>query len=170
MAATYRVDVFHGSSPVAAAWVDGGRFHRADTSPTTDGATTYLPVPLTGIAYSWRKHFKVNFLTAPVGSISNLRFFSDGASWGAGITAFAKKDSAYTQGSSADNAAQLSGSVDVTTYTSSVPLTITAGTVLSNPAVGYGTQDYLVMQVGGGPAVAAGSTTPRTLSFRFDET
>lgn len=170
MAATYQVDVFHGSSPTGAAWSAGARFHRADTSPTTDGATTYIPIPTSGTNYSWRKHFKLNVTATPVGSVSNLRFFSDGTSWGTGVTAYVKTSSTYTQGSSSDNSTQISGSTDVTTYTSGSPLTINSGTVLSNPSTGYGTQDYLVMQVGGTSLVAAGTTSARTLTYRVDET
>ena len=103
--------------------------------------------------------------------MSNLRFFSDGTSWGTGITAYAKKLSSYTQASSSDNSALFDGTaVDVTTYTSGSPLTINASTVLSNPSTGYGTQDYLVMQVGGGTTAGAGTTSARTLTYRVDET
>ncbi len=170
MAAVYQVDVFHGSGPTASAWPAGGRFHRADTSPTTDGATTYIPIPTSGTNYSWRKHFKLNVTTTPVGAVSNLRFFSDGTSWGTGVTAYAKISATYTQGSSSDNSTVITSATDVTTYTSGSPLTVNSGTVLSNPTTGYGTQDYVVMQVAGGTTVAAGTTSARTLTYRVDET
>jgi hypothetical protein len=170
MAAAYEVNVFHGASPTEEAWPAGGRFHRADTSPTTDGATTYIPIPTSGTNYSWRKHFKLKVTTTPVGAVSNLRFFSDGSSWGTGVTAYAKKDASYTQGSSSDNSAQLASSADVTTYTSASPLSVNSGEVIANPDTGYGTQDYVVMQVGGTSSAAAGTTSARTLTYRVDET
>lgn len=171
MAATYQVDVGHSTGPTMSAWTANGRFHRADTDPTTDGSTTFIPIPGSGVAYSWRKSFKLNVTATPVGSVSNLRFFSDGVAWGTGITCYAMKKAAYTQGSSSDNTAVFDGSaVDVTTYTSASPLTITAGTVLSNPSTGYGSQDYLVLQVGGTSSASAGTTSARTLTYRVDET
>lgn len=170
MSATYRVDVFHGAGPSAGAWPSGGRFHRADTDPTSDGSTTFITVPTSGTNYSWRKSFKLNVTGAPTGSVSNLRFFSDGVSWGTGITCYAKASASYTQASSSDNTTLFDGTaVSVTTYTSSSPLTINAGTVLT-ATTGYGTQDYLVMQVGVTSAASPGVTSARTLSYRVDET
>lgn len=170
MAATYQVDVFHGSGPSSGAWPSGGRFHRADTDPTTDGSTTFIPIPSAGTNYSWRKSFKLNVTVAPVGVVSNLRFFSDGTTWGTGITPYAKQKASYTQASATDNTALFDGTaVDLTTYTSASPLTINAGTVLT-ATTGYGTQDYLVIQIAGGTTVSAGTTSARTLTYRVDET
>ena len=171
MSATYRVDVFHGAGPSAGAWPSGGRLHRADTDPTSDGSTTFITVPTSGTNYSWRKSIKLNVTGTPTGSVSNLRFFSDGVSWGTGVTCYAKASASYTQGSASDNTALFDGTaVDVTTYTSGSPLTINAGTVLSNQSTGYGTQDYLVLQVGVTSSASPGTTSARTLTYRIDET
>lgn len=171
MAATYQVQVASSTGPTMTTWTDGGRFHRADSSPTTDGSTTFIPIPTSGTNYSWRKSFKLNVSVTPVGSVSNLRFFSDGTTWGTGITPYAKQKAAYTQGSSSDNTALFDGTaVDLTTYTSGSPLTINASTVLSNPTTGFGTQDYLVIQIAVGSTAAAGTTSARTLTYRVDET
>lgn len=170
MAATYRFDAGSGAGPTMAAFPAGGRFHRADSHPTTDGSTTFIPVPTSGTNYSWRKSFKLNVTATPVGSVANLRFFSDAVSWGTGITALAKVSASYVQGSSSDNSTPISSATDVTTYTSASPLTVNAGTVLSNPSTGYGTQDYVVMQVAGVSTVVAGTTSARTLTYRVDET
>jgi hypothetical protein len=170
MAATYRIDSGTGSGPTMAAFPAGGRFNRSDTHPTTDALTTFIPIPSSGINYSWRKSFKLNVTVAPVGTVSNLRFFSDGVSWGAGITPYAMKKSAYTQASGADNNAIFDGSaVDVTTYISASPLIINSGTVLT-ATTGYGSQDYLVMQIAIATTAAPGTTAARTLSYRVDET
>ena len=170
MAATYQVDCATSTGPTMAAYPSAGRFHRADSHPTTDGATTYIPIPTSGTNYSWRKSFKLNVTVAPAGTVSNLRFFSDTTSWGTGITAYAKQKATYTQGSSSDNSALFDGTaVDVTTYSSASPLTINAGTVLT-ATTGYGTQDYLVMQVGIGATASPGTTSARTLTYRVDET
>ena len=170
MAATYQIDAATGAGPTMAAFPAGGRFHRADTHPTVDGSTTFIPVPTSGTNYSWRKSFKLNVTGAPVGTVANMRFFSDGTSWGTGVTCYAKLKASYTQGSTSDNTALFDGTaLDVTTYTSGTPLTINAGTVLS-ATTGYGTQDYLVLQVGGDSTASAGTTSARTISWRVDET
>lgn len=170
MAASYQVDAATGAGPTMAAWPAGGRFHRADSHPTVDGSTTFIPIPTSGTNYSWRKSFKLNVTVAPTGTVSNLRFFSDTTSWGTGITPYAMKKASYTQGSSSDNTALFDGSaVDLTTYSSASPYTINSGTVLT-ATTGYGTQDYLVLQVAVGTTAAPGTTSARTLTYRCDET
>lgn len=169
MAATYSILYYNGSGPSSTTWTNGARFHRADTSPTTDGATTFIPIPAAGTNYSWRKHFKLNVTGGTYTTISNLRFFSDGTSWGTGVTAYAATASSYTQASASDNSSLIAGGTDVTTYTSGSPLTVNAGTVSSSNATGTGTQDYVVMQVGVGTTASAGTTTARTLTYRVDE-
>lgn len=170
MAATYQIDVFHGAGPSAGAYPAGGRHHRADTDPTTDGATTFIPVPTSGTAYGWRKSLKLNVTVAPVGIVSNLRFFGDGTLWGIGVACYVKLKASYTQATSADNTALFDGTaVELSNYTSSSPLTVNAGTVLT-ATTGYGTQDYVVLQVAGDASVAAGVTSARTVSYRIDET
>lgn len=170
MAASYEVNVWHGAGPTDSAWSAGARYHRADTSPTTDGATTFIPIPTSGTNYSWRKHHKLKVTVAPTGVCSNLRWFTDGTSWGTGISFFARTNGTYTQGSSSDNSAQVSGTVDaVANYVAGTPLTVNAGTVLT-ATTGYGTQDYVVTQVGGGTTAGAGTTSARTLTYRVDET
>lgn len=170
MAATYEVRVAHGAGPSLSAWTAGGRFHRGDDDPTSDGSTTFIPIPTSGTNYSWRKSFKLAVTVAPSGTVSNLRFFSDGVSWGTGITPYAMPKTAYTQASASDNTALFDNSaVDLTTYTSGSPLSINSGTVLTT-TTGYGTQDYLVIQVAVESTASPGTTSARTMTYRCDET
>jgi len=170
MAATYRVDVFHTAGPTSGAWPAGGLLHRADTDPTTAGAATPVPVPAAGSNYSWRKSFKLNVTVTPSGAVTNLRWFSDGVSVGTGLVVLAKNTASYTLASSADETVALGSSVDATTLTSASPMTVNAGTVLSNPSTGFGTQNYVEMQLQVGTTAGPGVTALRTYSYRVDET
>ena len=170
MAATYAIHVFHGASPTPQIVATNARFHRADTSPTTDAGTVGIPLPSVGYAYSWRKSLKLCIVTTPTGTASNIRFYTDGSPWGTGITLLVSTNSTYIQASNYDNDNAVVGGTDATTYTSLNPLIVNAGTVLSNPNTGYGIQDYTVLQVRGSTAVVFGTTAPRTIGFRVDET
>ena len=76
----------------------------------------------------------------------------------------------YTQGSSADETAAIGSGVDATTKSSGSPLVVNSGTVLSNPSTGFGTQDYVVMQLQVGSTAGPGVTSLRTYTYRVDET
>jgi len=186
MAATTQVHVFHGGAngtlPAGAAWVDGARFHRADTDPTTDAATTFIPIPASGEAFSWRKHFLLNITGGTYGSITNLRWFSDGVAMGTGVTMYTSRvtnPAGYTVASSADETTKVNPTVvaettvaalDATTYTSASPHVVNSGTVASANAVGYGAQGLLVQQVGVTSTAVGGTTTARTYNYRWTET
>lgn len=169
MAAVTEVRVHHGAGPTATAWAAGGRLHRADTTPTVDGSTVFTPIPAAGTNYSWRTWAKLVVTSAPVGSISNLRWFSDAVALATGATLFVKLVATYAQASAADESASMTGYVDATTYTSASPLTVTAGTVLT-ATTGSGTQDYLVHQAAATSTTPAGTTAARTMTYRWDET
>ena len=146
------------------------RLHRYDSDPTTDQATTFIPLPVAGLAYSWRKQFKLNFLTTPVGTISNLRLYSDGVSWGTGVTVYVAVSPTYFLASPFDAINQIDGAVVLTTKTVLSPLVVNAGVVLSNPAVGYGIQSYVMIQVSVDHTALEGIPTPRALTYVWDET
>jgi len=171
MAAVARIDAFHGPQGVGSVFPDGGRLHRADTDPTTDDGTVAILIPDTGVGYSLRKSLKLNFTQTPVGSISNLRFFGDGVSWGTGVTCYIKAVTTYVEAAESDERILFDpAAVDVIGYTSVAPLVVQAGTVLSNPATGYGNQNYLVLQLAGTYLALGGAITPRTVTYRWDET
>lgn len=170
MAATYQVVYYTGSGPTENNWPAGGLFHLGDTTPTSPGSATAIPVPPSGNTWSWRKSLKLKVTATPVGSVANLRWFSDAVAVGTGITMLVKKITAYTQASAGDAAAALTSSSDAVTYTSASPLSVNAGTVLSNPSTGVGTQDYIEMQMQVASTAAAGVTAARTYSYRVDET
>lgn len=152
------------------------RYKRADNQ--TVDANAPIPKPAAGENLSWTKYSKMNWTTAPAGVITNLRYFSDTP-----VTAtkhYAWLDATYTQPASGDEAG-ISGftdsqpnkdACDETTHTSASPLVVNAGTVLSNPTTGEGTQDFVASQVGVLSTYAAGpgAVAAKDITYRYDET
>jgi len=182
MSASYQTRYYHGSSPgVASSDVTGltVRQKQADN----DVQDTNFPVPLlaTGLSFAWRKSSKMNWTTSPAGSITNLRWFLSTLP-PSGIRFFVRVQVAgiYIQATVADQSG-ITGFTDTTSnqtandataYTSSAPLTVNSGTVLSNPNTGEGTQVFVETQLAvnssyaGGPGVI----TSFQVSYRYSET
>jgi hypothetical protein len=169
MAATWEERVFHGAGPTESAWTANGKFHKADTDPTTDVSATAVVRPAAGTNYSWRKSLKSKWSTTPAGKIMNLRTFSSGAAPATGVDILAKKSTTYTEATSADETTPLSSSASITTYTSGSPLVINSGDVLVNPSTGLGTQDYLELQMAVGTSAEPGIWSGYTITRRYDE-
>ena len=182
MAASVQTRYYHGSSPgTPTSDVTGTtvRFKLADND--TQDSNTPIPLPVSGLNLSWRKSSKVNFVSTPAGAISNLRWFLATALV-TGIRLFARVQTTglYIVASSADQAG-ISGFTDsggnqttndATQYTSASPLSVTAGTVLSNPNTGEGTQVFVETQAAVGSTYAGGPgpISPFTLTYRYAET
>jgi hypothetical protein len=178
MAASCQTLYFHGASPTPGPDVTGStvRFKLADND--TQDSNNPIPVPVSGEQLSYTKFMMVNFVTSPAGSISNLRFFV--TSPPTGINHYSWVQSVYTQPSASDENGitgytDTSGNKTTNNYpnrTSSNPLVVNSGTVLSNPNTGEGSQSYVQHQLGvlstypGG----AGPITPFTGTFRYNET
>jgi hypothetical protein len=126
-------------------------------------------IPAAGNNNSWRKSFKLNFDTTPSGSATNLRWY-DGVSWGTGVQLYARTTATYTEASSADETMATTGYVDAIGYTSGSPLTVNAGTVISNPNTGLGTQDFVESFLRVGTSASPGTITGHQLNYRWDET
>lgn len=178
MVATTQIHVFNGSGPTDADITGIAiRFKRADNNVVD--ANNPVPVPTAGTNYSWRKHTKLQVVTAPDNKIENLRYFTSGTSLGTGISHLVDVTAIYVQGSSADETSPATGTmVDSSTYTSGVPLTIVAGTVFdvldgtSVPAFNSspsGSQAFLVQQISVDSTAGPGNSGTRTASYRYDE-
>jgi len=182
MAASVQTRYYTGSSPgVASSDVTGLTVRHKLADNSVQDSNNPIPLPASGMNLGWRKSSKVNFITSPAGSISNLRWFISGGP-PAGIRFFARNQATgvYVQASSSDTAG-ITGFTDTvpnqnandaTQYTSSLPLTVNAGTVLSNPNTGEGTQVFVETQLGvqstytGGP----GPIIPFQATYRYTET
>lgn len=178
MAATVQIISAHGATITTTETpIDGAtiKYKRADND--TNNASNPVPVPSSGNKYSWRKTMRIKATTTPDGEISNLRWFSDGGSWGTGVKLWAHDVPVanYTQGAVADETTKIpqdagEGAVtDASTYTSGAPLTLNSGTVIANPSTGYGTQNAVESQIEVGTTATRGSKGPRTFTMRLDE-
>ena len=182
MAASAQVRFYTGASPGSASSDITGttiRFKRADNS--TQDTNNPVPLPVSGLAFSWRKSTKVNWSSTPAGSITNLRWFLNSVLT-SGIRLFARIQSSgvYVQGSSNDengiagftDTGGNQSANDATNYTSSAPLTVNSGTVLSNPNTGEGTQVFLETQlaVSSSYSGGAGVISSFQMTYRYSET
>ena len=182
MAASAQTRYYHGSSPSPGSDVTGltVRHKRADND--VQDANNPIPVPASGTTFGWRKWSKENFSTTPAGAITNLRWFIGGA-MATGLYLGAWLQSTYPLGGASDAADDngVTGFTDTgpnqstnnaSNYLSASPLTVNAGTVLSNPSTGEGSQSFVVSQMGvlssypGGP----GPISPVTVTYRYSET
>lgn len=186
MAASVQTRYYHGSSPgVASSDVTGSTVrHKLADNDITD-SNNPIPLPVSGTNLGWRKSSKVNFTTTPAGSITNLRWFVSGGP-PTGIRFFARVQATglYIFATSNDQNGiasftdtptnQNNNDVALVPYNSSTPLTVQAGTVLSNPNTGEGgaNQVFVETQIGvlstyaGGP----GAITPFQVTYRYSET
>lgn len=172
MAASSQTRYYHGSSPGTASSDVTGLTVRHQLSDS-DVQNNAFPIPLppgggpqvNGLNLAWRKSSKVNFVTSPAGAITNLRWFTSGVI-PTGINFFARLQAAstYVMASASDQSG-ISGFTDTSgnqsannaaNFTSSAPLTVNAGTVLSNPSVGEGTQVVVETQLGVSSSYAGG--------------
>ncbi len=169
MSATIQIDSFHGSTPVPNSNISSIRFRRDDTD--TQDYSSPIPIPSSGINYSWRKSIKANITISPSAQISNLRWYSDGIAWENGVVCYVCHYSNYIQASVSDNTTEISGSdlADSTIYTSASPLVINSGIVISNPNTGYGTQDYLIMQLSVDSDAVQGVQSSHSFFYTWDE-
>lgn len=149
------------------------KYRRSDAD--TNDTSNPIPKPAAGNNFSWRKTMRIKVNVAPDGDISNLRFFSDGVSWGTGVTMRGHTNpvSEYTQASSADEGTEIdqgtgSAITDMDTYTSGSPLTVNSGVVLT-ATTGYGTQDTVETQLKVASTASRGKKGPITYTYRFDE-
>jgi hypothetical protein len=155
------------------------RYKLADND--TQDSNNPILLPSSGLNLSWRKSSKVNYTTTPAGSITNLRWFLATA-LATGIRLFARVQipNQYIVASAGDTAgiAGFTDTVpnqnanDAVNYTASTPLTVNAGTVLSNPSTGEGSQVFVETQASVGSTFAGGPgpISPWTMTYRYNET
>ncbi len=170
------------------------RWRTDDDQDTIDTANP-IPIPGAGENYSFWGQFYME-MTARPGSeiVNNMKFYSDGGGqYGTGITLeagaqYPVRKSADTTGydlatgtvgdtgDRMDNGANkhtdltTDTKVDVDTYTSGAPVSLTIGeTSTQLDAVGE-TCQYLVLQLEVGSTATSGTKTAETLTGRYDET
>ncbi len=142
-----------------------------------------MPIPAAGTNYSYWKQIYVNCDTAPATSVDNLKFYTDGVGFGAGIAVkvgdeFPTKNSGSDAGYEvADGAVEmvanhggLTGSTDVFSFT--------AGGMLVGPTISEAgniidaqneTSNYMVFQMEVTNAASAGDLADETFTLQYDE-
>jgi hypothetical protein len=168
LSATWTIKSFHGAGGTAGNWPINGRFSRDDSDLTSGGNS--VQIPSSGVAQTWRKLFKVNFDTTPAGSISNLRAY-DGVALPTGVKLYGHISNSYTRPSVTDETLSMAAWTDMATLTGvgGSVLMLRTGTVLTNPATGLGTQDYLELILQIGPTAFPALLTNHSVQIRWDE-
>lgn len=136
-------------------------FCNADTP--TPGAANPLVIPATGTEYSYEKWTRLNVTVAPDTNLSNLKFYTDGASgFGAGVGLYAKAVATYATPAEATATA---GYANAFTYTSGSALNLGTATVTGTGEKG----SHCVMMMTVGTTAGPGQLTAETVTYAYDE-
>lgn len=172
MPATVEIRSWHGATPTTHVVPTASVpivFKNEDTD--NDNTTNPLIVPLSGGPNrSYVKNLRLHATVTPVGSITNIKWFTDGANgFGTGITLMAKTTATYLD-PVANGTTALTSASDAFGYTAGSPLAVTGS--LTNPSTGaFG--DYVQLQMEAANTVVGDGaiTTPSELgTFAWDET
>lgn len=157
------------------------KFKRAD-NPTID-TNDPMVRPAAGTKYSRWKQIYLYCDVAPDNQIDNVKLYSDGGGFGAGITVkvgtdFPVKNSGSDAGyevSDTDDEEMVAGHADVTAsadlfgYTVGAPLSVSiseAGNIIN---LAGETSNYIVLQMEVTSAAALGDLANETISLQYDE-
>ena len=175
MAATTKVYQYTGAGPTGTNITDNEAGNvRYKTADDFDGQDSTYPLvkPSSGTNYSYVTWVALYVSSAPTGSITNIKWYSDGGGFGTGLTLKGIMTNTYaqatgTQGTSGNLSATVyTSGTDMFTYTSGSPLTVT-----SNATTGTGRYSYYVAsQLAIATTASAGTLTAETGTWRFDET
>lgn len=140
--------------------------HQSVASSSTDP----IKIPTVGTNYSyWVSTRLATGATGPTGTISNLRWYSDGAnSFGTGVGCNVKTTATYTQatGTPGVSGTAMSGGSAFTGYSSALPLSVAGSTSSANTDFG----DYVVYQLTVETTAVAGVTGSENFTWAYDET
>ncbi len=173
MAASTDVRRYTGSGPTGAT-ITNLRYCTADTNDSGNPGTYPVVKPSAGINYSYAAWVALYVgATGPAGSITNIKHYGPGTSWGTGVTVKGIQTNTYaqatgTQGTTGDLSSTIyTSGTDFSTYTSGSPLSVTsAATTGTNVRYSY----YVASQMALATTVSAGALSAQTNTFRYDET
>ena len=156
------------------------RFKQADDA-TIDSASP-LPIPAAGSAYSRWKQIYLKCSTAPDTQVDNIKFYTDGSSFGPGVTCNAadefpvKNSGADTGYDVSDANAVMTTHTDITAVTDA--FSFTSGSPLLGPSISEAsslinaineTTNYLVLQLVVTSTASPGDLANESFTFQFDE-
>lgn len=176
MAATVQIVRLNSTGPTATD-ITSTTNRMSTSDAVSPGTSDPIPVPAAGTNYSYWVVTRLNVTVAPSNGINNLKWYSDGSSFGTGLTCNGNTATGYVQASGTQgttgiqlttgNYATLAGATaDVTTHTSGSPKTVTGSIGATTGQFG----DRFVYQLAVGTTAGAGTTTARTFTWQFDET
>lgn len=177
MPATVQIVRLTGAGPTATDITSINTRANAEDAHTTAGTSNPIQVPASGTNYSYWVSTRLNVTVAPSGSISNLRWYSDGSNnLGTGVTMKVNTASSYVQATgtpgetgtqlTTGNHASLAGAPsDAFGYTSGSPLSVTGSTSTTGQ---FG--DYVVYQIEVADTASPGATSQETVTWKYDET
>lgn len=131
-----------------------------------------VPVPAAGTNYGWRKLTRIKVVSGIGTQVGNIRWFADvpPVNWAGTVSMFSGTTPSYLiQGSSGDETAQLPSTANVNIYTSASPLTVNASASAITTDNSYGSQDYVISQIGVLAGTPSGVKTARSIVYRYDE-
>lgn len=155
---------------------------RASTSDApAPGTSDPIPIPGAGTNYSFWVSTRLNITGGTFGTVDNLRWYSDAASFGTGVTVngadastgatVGYREATGTQGTTGTELTQVNHTgldaapVDVTGLTSGSPRSL-GGSTSSTGRFG----DLFVYQFAVGTSASAGTTNQNTFTWQYDET
>lgn len=167
MAATVSVKEVNGADAGSATTITNLRFKTKDE--TTQDENYTLLKPDADVNYSFKKTIFLNADTAPAGTINNIKFFCDGEIGWTGVDVKGLPADAYVQATGTESVSgdELEDAVDIETYTSASPLSLTGS--ITTPDTGKISQ-YLELQAIIGVTAGPGALAQETCTFRYDET
>lgn len=176
MAATVIINRLTGSGPTKTAITS--TTNRMSTSDVANpGTSDPIPIPTSGTNYSYWVVTRLECTAAPSNGINNLKWYSDGTSFGTGLTCKGNTATGYvqatgTQGTTGNvlnttNYATLAGATaDVTTHTSGSPKSVSGSLGATTGEFG----DRFVYQLEVGTTAGVGTTTARTFTWSYNQT
>lgn len=183
MAASAQTRFYHSSSPGTASGDVTGLTIRYQLADDDIQDSNYpIQLPGSGVALSWRKSSKLNWVSSPVGAITNLRWFmASGPSTGISLFVRVQSPGTYVCATAADqlgivgftDTSPNQSTNNATNYNSGSPLVVNSGTVLSNPNTGEGSQVFVESQLGVLSTYSFGAgviPTAFQATYRYSET
>lgn len=149
----------------------------AEDAHSTAGTSNPVQIPSSGTNYSYWVITQLNCTVAPSVSLSNIKWFTDGANGlGTGVACKVSTATGYVQASgtlgttglqlTTGNYATLAGAPsDAFAFTSAAPLSVAGSLGATTGAFG----DRVVYQVEVINTAAPGATAAETFTFRYDE-
>lgn len=176
MAATVIINRLTGAGPTLTDITS--TTNRMSTSDVAaPGTSDPIPIPDAGTNYSYWVVTRLQATVAPSNGINNIKWYSDGTSFGTGLTCNGQTATAYVQATGTQgttglqlnttNYATLTAApVSVTTLTSGAPKSVTGTLAATTGEFG----DRFVYQLAVGTTATVGTMTARTFTWQFDET